>query len=220
MIFGIPSYRRPQCKTIDTLKNLGFLDTEIVVALQDESDVSEYKAVHPNTKYIYRKTDCAAGNRNTLLSALPRPLILLDDDISSFSVKVPNRNFKAIQDGFALKSLLYHIIQIAQINNCALIGCAPTSNDIIAKRRAEYSFDCLLQGTFLIVLKKINFNEKWKMVEDYELCLRLIRKNGSNNGGMHERYENNELPLWISRLDAIFPEFQMNKSKTGGYVKF
>jgi hypothetical protein len=86
------------------------------------------------------------------------------------------------------------------------------------------------------MLEPIKFNEKWKMVEDYEIALRTIRrgghtlrsnwlsvrkpKNGTNKGGLHERYASGELKEWISRLAQVYPEFKPNKDKTGGYVRF
>ncbi len=86
------------------------------------------------------------------------------------------------------------------------------------------------------MLDNIMFNEKWKMVEDYEIALRTIRKgghtlranalcarkpkNGTNEGGLHERYVNGELGKWIARLALVYPEFKPNKDKTGGHIKF
>lgn len=236
MMFGIPSYKRPECKTVDTLLSLGIPAKDIRVGLQDWTQLDDYVAVHPQIQYIVKSADCAAGNRNTLIDALEKPLILLDDDVTSFAVKKPGHNFKTEKDGTALLRMYEEMIAVAEENHCGIIGCSPTTNDIIAKRRPEYSFDCLLQGTFLIILGEIRFNDKWKMVEDYEICLRYIRRgghtlranrlacnkpqNGSNDGGLHERYANHELPAWINRLSAIYPEFKANKERTGGYLKF
>ena len=59
----------------------------IYVSLQKDEQLNEYRAVHPHVNYICREADCAAGNRNTLIDAVGAPLILLDDDITSFVVK-------------------------------------------------------------------------------------------------------------------------------------
>ena len=72
------------------------------------------------------------------------------------------------------------------------------------------------------------------MVEDYELSLRTIYngfhvlrdnfscaekpKNATNEGGMHERYMNNELPIWLKRLQKKYPLFKANKNLTGGNI--
>lgn len=236
MIFGIPSYKRPECKTIDMLLGYGIAPNDIYVSLQTEEEVDQYKAIHPTVNYIFREADCAAGNRNTLLMTIGAPIALLDDDITSMAVKLPGHNFRRLEDGKSLLNGISEITDIAKENKCSLVGIAATTNDIIARSRERYTFDCLLQGSFLIFLDTVLFNEKWKMVEDYEISLRIIRqgrhilranafsankpKNGTNLGGLHDRYANGELRTWISRLSQVYPEFKPNKDRTGGHIKF
>ena len=236
MTFGIPSYKRPECKTIDMLFGYGISADDIYVSLQSKSEVDLYKAVHPTVHYVYREADCAAGNRNTLLMTVGAPIVLLDDDITSIAVKLPGHNFRRLNDGKTLLNGISEITDLAKENKCAIAGVAATTNDLIARSRERYSFDCLLQGSFLIFLEDILFNEKWKMVEDYELSLRVVRsgkhilrangfsankpKNGTNPGGLHDRYASGELRTWITRLSQVYPEFKPNKDRTGGHIKF
>ena len=201
--YGIPSYARPQCKTVDTLLKAGVKTENIYVSLQDESQITEYKKWHPDVNFLFRKADCAAGNRNTILAHVPLPLILLDDDISSITIKLPGRNFKSAYEKERWLPILEKAITVAKENRCSIIGIAPTANSIIAANRRQYSFDVLLQGSFLVVLETIRFDDRWKMCEDFELSLRTIRhghtmrinhmsvnkpRNGTNSGGMHELY--------------------------------
>ena len=87
LIYGIPSYHRPECRTVKTLLNAGIEPERIVVSLQDKSDVATYREKYPSVRFIFRETDCASGNRNTLLENIDaRPICLLDDDIRGFSM--------------------------------------------------------------------------------------------------------------------------------------
>lgn len=236
MKFGIPSYHRPECKTVDTLIAGGIDPSDIFVALQGKKEVERYKELHPNVNFLLREADCAAGNRNTLIDALETPFVLLDDDITSIAEKLPGGNFRGAEWRKIVSDRIPRAIETAEENGCQIIGIAPTTNSMVARGRGEYSYDCVLQGSFLVMLEPIKFNEKWKMVEDYEIALRTIRrgghtlranwlsvrkpKNGTNQGGLHERYASGELQTWISRLAQVYPEFKPNKDKLGGYVRF
>lgn len=234
--YGIASYKRPECKTIDMLVSAGISEKNIYVSLQEESQVDEYKRNHPNVQYIVKNADCAAGNRNTLIDTLSAPYVLLDDDCNSIAIKRPGQQFKKATKKAEFEPWLEKAVLEAQKNHCQLVGVAATTNDLVARGRNEYSYDVLLQGSFLIILADgIRFDDHWKMVEDYELSLRVIMrghtlranyisvfkpKNGTNKGGLHERYMNGELPKWIARLEKSYPLFKANKAKTGGSVRF
>ena len=234
--YCIASYNRPKCATVDTLLNAGICAEDIYVSLQKEGQLQKYKEIHPNIRYIVRDADCAAGNRNTLIDEVGAPLILLDDDITSFAIKQNGKNFKRAEKFEDFSVLLDKAVDEAKLNKCAVVGISANTNDLVARRRQEYSYDVLLQGSFLVVLNDgVRFDDRWKMVEDYELSIRVILKshtlranylsvnkpkNGENEGGLHERYANGELPQWIERLEKCYPIFKANKQKTGGQIKF
>lgn len=232
--YGIPSYRRPECKTIDTLVRLGVKEEDIFVSLQEDCQ-KEYEKFHAGVNYLHRKADCAAGNRNTLIENMIVPFILLDDDITGFAIREPKSNFKRISEIKAFEDEVVSAINLANENKVSLIGASANANGLVAKGRARYSFDCLLQGSLLVFLDNIFFDTAWKMVEDYELSLRVIKnshtlrmnqvtalkpKNGTNKGGLHDRYASGELPLWTARLARKYPYFKPNKDYTGGRVSF
>lgn len=234
--YGIASFRRPECKTIDTLVRAGVSLEDICVALQDRAELNAYRAKHPDVRYIVREADCAAGNRNTLIGAMGAPVVLMDDDISSFAIKRPGTNFKRVVKREEFEPEFVRAIEEATANRCCLMGVAATGNDLVARGRSEYSYDVLLQGSFVVVLKDgVRFDERWKMVEDYELSLRAILhghtlranyisvnkpQNGTNAGGLHDRYARGELTGWIEMLAKQYPMFKPNKAKTGGQVRF
>lgn len=235
MIYGIASYRRPQCRTVKTLLEAGIPAENIVISVQDEEDLAEYSKIHKGIRIIYRKADSAAGNRNTLLREIKqRPICLLDDDISSIGYRVTAKGFRVCTD--RALAMIDEACAEAQKNGCLVAGVAPTGNNIIASARDTMSVDVLLQGSFLVFLGDEVFDERYKMVEDYELCLRIISrgdhtirfnhfvankpKNGTNAGGLHDRYASGELPRWINRLERQYSIFKANAAKTGGCIKW
>lgn len=234
--YGIPSYKRPQCKTVDMLVRAGVDKSNIYVSLQDHSQLEEYKAVHPDIHYIVRNADCAAGNRNTLMDELGAPIVLMDDDLSSVAIKYAGRNFKSIYNKDEWEQILEQAIAEAKENNCVIIGVAANTNDIIAKNRRKYDYDSLLQGSFLVVLEQLRFDESWKAIDDYELSLRVIannrhtlrintmsackRQNCTNQGGCYEVYKEHPPQEWIFKLERKYPFFKANKTYTGGSVNW
>lgn len=235
MIYAIASYHRSECRTVKTLLEAGVAKKDIVVALQDEADIPLYKANYPDIRFIFRKADCAAANRNTLLDEIKeRPICLLDDDIVSFNYFTEDGRFLA-DTKKGLASLNCFVEKCA--NNCAVAGVSPVDNGIIARNRPEISVDNLLQGSVLIFFSPdLRFDERFKMVEDYELALRVIYrgehtlrgnyiaankpKNGTNAGGLHDRYTRGELPFWLNLLHKKYPMFKVNKNKTGGDIQW
>ena len=232
MIYGIASYKRPECRTVKTLIEAGVAKGNIIVSTQTENDYAEYKAKLP-CEVIYEAGDSAAKNRNTLLNYAKERIILLDDDIVSFHRFTDGKWKKDTEGGLeSLEAMFY----TAETNRCCAFGVSPNSNGIITRNRYEYDINVLLQGTVIGVLdNSIRFNEKWKMIEDYELSLRLMRngktiirgnyicagkpKNGTNEGGLHERYASGQLRHWIEALERTYPEFKANKNKDGGQLR-
>jgi len=232
MIFGIPSYKRPNCQTVSTLLKAGVDKARIVISVQSESDYSEYKKLH-DVEVIFKEADCAAGNRNTLLEYAKEPILLLDDDIRSFALYTDG---KWKTDTEAALRGIERLFEVARENHSCVFGVSPNTNAIITRARYEYDYDCLLQGTVIGVLdNSVRFDARWKMVEDYEFSLRMIRqnkhvlrgnyyaankpKNGSNEGGLHDRYKEGQLPHWIRKLHQIYNEFEPNKNFDGGQIR-
>lgn len=100
------------------------------------------------------------------------------------------------------------------------------------KKGETYSFNTLLQGglNFVIKSEEIKFDEKWDMLEDYELNLRMIRQGyiiarvnnivpnkslmGKEKGGMYDRYQRGEQELWLRRLVNKYPDMVTKKDRT------
>ena len=232
MKYGIASYHRPECKTVETLLKCGVAASDIIISTQSLEDYKQYKEKHA-VEVIYAEKDCAGGNRNTILDAVNEPVVLLDDDITNF-VCYNGKSFKTSEN--VLLEAVEKMTRICKENNIKLAGISATTNSLCRVDRDDVSLRTLLQGSFLLFMDNgIRFDERWKMVEDYELSLKLIRrgqlvarfndycavkpKNGTNSGGMHDRYERGELKLWIAQLGKVYPIFKPNKDMTGGRVK-
>lgn len=230
MIYGIASYNRQDVRTLKTLLEAGVEKKDIVISTQCEKDYYEYRKAH-DVRILYRKTDCAGGNRNTILDAFcGEDILLLDDDITSFCVFSEGR-FRKNNAGF-IKRVPW-MFSFSRKNGATLFGVSATENNLTRKARFEFDFKVLLQGSVIgFINQKIRFDERFKMLEDYELSLREQKscgltmrfndysiykpKNGTNKGGMNDRYKKNELPFWVDALKRRHPEFLPNKDKNGG----
>ena len=235
MIWGIASYKRPECRTLRTLLEAGVNREDIVVSTQCVSDYEEYKKRH-NVRILYRETDCAAGNRNTILDEYKNEdVLLLDDDITSFFVF---KDCRYLKDDKMFVEKIPWMFKFSRENGATVFGISATDSNLVRLNRYQYDFKVLLQGTVLGINResKILFDERFKMLEDYELSIRASKrngytmrfndfcagkpKNGTNEGGLHERYENRELKHWVEVLCKFHREFKPNKTRTGGMAVF
>ncbi len=234
MIFGIPSYKRPQCKTAHMLLENGIDKHDIVISVQTREDRDAYKKLH-DVEIIYGEADCAAGNRNTILKYVGQPVILMDDDVYGINVYYETeRKFKR-NTAEALSNVKYMEDEARKIH-AQVFGIAANSNVIIRGARYKTDINVLLQGTFIGIMNSaLRFNTSYKVVDDYELCCRIIKqggttlrfndfscakpKNTSNAGGCKERYENGELQKTIKRMSKEYSFFVPNKHYDGGALK-
>lgn len=93
ILYGISSYHRPQCRTAQTLLDMGIPADSILIHLNAEEDIPAYEAVWGGAVELrYAKGNCVACNRNGLIRAAHGgELVLLDDDVKSFKKLNPNR---------------------------------------------------------------------------------------------------------------------------------
>lgn len=237
MIYAIASYHRPKCRTVKALLDADVPKENIVISLQDESEIEEYKKYHDDIKIIYRKGSCLSENRNTILDEIPeRPICLLDDDITSFCY-YDKKNSKFITDTKKSLSMIDDLTKISIENNCEFFGISANANAIITANRPEISIDILCQGTVLIMLSdSLRYDVKQKMVQDYEICLRTIYQgkhllrgnyiaankpqNGTNEGGLHDEYKRKENLYWHKVLAKKYPIYKINKKGNGGTIQW
>ncbi len=244
IIYGIASFHRPLCKTYKFLRKIGVDNRRIIISLNDPKDYERYEEANPGANIIVCNGNSAASNRNNILKKVQGKCILLDDDIYSIKIyEQRQKQYGVYRTGNAktLEEIFTECFIDAEKNKAAIFGINATSNGIITKRRIDtwgsYTPDVMIQGTLVgVVDPNIRFDESFLMVEDYELSCRVISigahtlranticaekpKNGTNEGGLHERYENGELPYWIDKLCNKYPSIvRPNKKREGVIMK-
>jgi hypothetical protein len=245
--YGIASYHRPECRTYKTLIDMGIPRENITISLNDLSDYEEYKKRYPETRVIYREGNCVACNRNNLLDnhRIGTKLIILDDDIISFRkwtkenatskygklVKLDKKEFEEI-----LEECFSETIKIG--NN--KFGNYAISNTMMIKGTIEsqgiYSVNKMFQGCFcgFIVDKESRFNEEYKVLDDYELILRDIKKGkyilrrndlvsdtpkmGTSTGGYYDLYKQGIQEKYMSKLLKEYPNMFKAKKNCSGII--
>lgn len=229
MKIAIPSYKRPECLTVNTLISAGIAPEDIYIGVQTEDDYEAYKALHSEVNFIKGEADCCAGNRNNLVSALGTPLILMDDDITGFAMW-DGKDFKRNTEQ-AIKEL----VEIAEKTKYALVGISPSSNGLVRQGRKTASYDTLIQGSFMILRANRRFNINYKVIDDYEMSCAMVKDhlpvlrlnnycaikkgNTKTKGGCYEQYQNGGLKKYLMLLEAEYSFFKPNKDYTGGSIK-
>lgn len=239
--YAIASYHRPKCKTYHALKECGIEDERIVTSLNDSNDFNSYvEALGSKAQIITRHGNNVASNRNNILNQFENgaKIILLDDDIRDFRKWEEKQGNKCgtLKKITELDKIFDDVFLFMQKNNIHFMGCLPTTNlmNISKLNRIgeQYSYNTLLQGglNFVIKSEEIKFDEKWDMLEDYELNLRMIRQGyiiarinnivpnkslmGKEKGGMYDRYQRGEQKLWLRRLVKKYPDMVTKKDRT------
>lgn len=239
--YAIASYHRPKCKTYHALKECGIEDERIVISLNDSNDFKTYvEALGSQAQIITRRGNNVASNRNNILNYFENgaKIILLDDDIRDFRKWEEKQGNKcgAQKKITELDKTFNEVFSFMQKNNIHFMGCLPTTNNMnianMLRKGETYSFNTLVQCGLCFVIKseEIKFDEKWDMLEDYELNLRMIRQGyiiarinnivpnksymGKEKGGMYDRYQRGEQELWLRRLVKKYPDMVTKKDRT------
>lgn len=243
IIFGIPSYHRPDCTTYKYLLGLGIRNDNIIIGLNDPKDYKEYKRKHPKANFIINKGNSASFNRNRLLDHINKQCVLLDDDIRTIrkNKKSSTSKYGKLKDlqSSEILPLFQSLFDYTEKCNGKIFGVCATDNTMTMKSRLDtwglYTPDVVIQGTIMgIVDKELRFDEDFLMVEDYELSCRIIKsgshtirrndlcamkpKNGTNTGGLHERYENGELEFWLDKACKKYKFLRKNNQQTGAKI--
>lgn len=172
----IPSYKRcGSVSTLDFLHGEIFTANDIIISTQTESDFNAYrKAYKGKATIIYREGNCVGDNRNTLLQYCQKhginKAMMLDDDISSIRFINGGRATTPEQ----VYSLFSSCFAVAEKADAPLWGCYWVANNLFMKKSVTIS---LLVGTCLGFLDtSVQFNPKYRIKEDAELCLRWLRQ--------------------------------------------
>lgn len=172
----IPSYQRAgRASTIDFLRGGVYGCEDIIVSTQTEDDYQAYKKAYAGkATIIYREGNSVGDNRNTLLEWAQKNgvsfAVMLDDDVKSIRFINGSRATTAKQ----VHELFVRCFRIASGEGSPLWGCYPCDNRLSMKPSVKCT---LLTGACMGFLDmSIRFDNRYRIKEDYELSLRLMRQ--------------------------------------------
>lgn len=230
MRYGISSYHRPSCKTYKTLIDIGANPNDITICVNDDKDYEKYSKLYPNV--IYVDGNCVATNRNHLLSISDGEVVLLDDDIRSFK-RLVSKNTKSgvgwqkINDINELENIIKECFDALEETGAVTFGVYSMENAEWALesviRDGKYSYNKLYQGGFCGFRTPVReYDESFRVLDDYELVLRLISqgklslrrndliasKNGMGNdeGGYYNLYRQGIQQFFGRKLVMKYPD--------------
>ena len=195
MLVAIPSKGRAgQTTTNKILPNIGTF-------FIPESEYHQYKGIIKNLKCVPKEVQGITATRNWILkNSDDQWVVFLDDDAKNVGwTKLEERKAIKIEEkseGFWFEEFL-KCFDLTEQMNFKMWGVKTE-----AAPRSVYPYKPILTKTYLTAscMGMINdgeyyFNEKYKVKEDYEICLRHIRDKGGILGIRYLHWENEH---WIT----------------------
>lgn len=185
--YGITSYHRPECITLNMLLKMGIPKERIIITLNDPNDYDTYMKLYGDTcKVILRAGDNDSFNRNTVLNSFKTGdrVCLLDDDLISIKKLVPKNNkvgfgFRKIETRAELEAMLDECFNECEKVGSRFFGFYQVSNNGWMKNAIDkdgiWSNKKLFQGGFWgFINSDLRFDESYFLQGDYEIILRQI----------------------------------------------
>lgn len=227
----IPSYLRADTQSTVELLSGAYGPDEIILSTQTREDYAQYSAKWGHkAMVIYRDGHSVGDNRNTLLKWCEEngvtQAIMLDDDISGIQMS----NKEVLKDAQSIRRLFESCIKTAQQCKATVFGSYPVSNPLMMS--STVTINNIMIGTFLGILDtSLRFDTRYRVKEDYELCLRVMSKGGNvvrfNNFAPRARHKSSggcladfndtaRYPIYAQMLMEQYPQFiKANQSKVG-----
>lgn len=179
--FAIPSYKRSEEQlTLSYLEEMGYSKDDIYISTQTLDDYNKYSEKYSKRAHIiYNEGNCVSDNRNTLLDYFPegQRIIMLDDDIKYIGTLKGKKIEPFTKEELA--KFINDAFNYCEKNHALIWGGYPVENYYFMKRTIDKKN--LLIGTILgIINSKYRFNNEFKIKEDFELCLHMM-KDGYNS---------------------------------------
>jgi hypothetical protein len=227
----IPSYQRADTQSTVELLAGAYGRDEIILSTQTKEDYEQYRAKwRSKATVIYREGHSVGDNRNTLLRWCEengvKQAIMLDDDISGMQMY----NKEVLKDGQSVRKLFETCFKIAQQCKATVFGSYPVSNPLMMS--STVTVNNIMIGTFLGILDtSLRFDARYRVKEDYELCLRVMSQGGNvlrfNNMAPRARHKSqggcladfndvSRYPIYAQMLMEQYPQYvKANQSKVG-----
>ncbi|HNX02203.1 MAG TPA: hypothetical protein PLE33_05880 [Candidatus Cloacimonas sp.] len=174
MKIAIPSYRRPNVKTLELLKE--FSKEEVFIFVHDAEDYAKYQINAGRAQIIQTNAPQGIVNqRNFILDYFPEgeKIIMLDDDIK----KVKKLINKRLSSNVSVKQFFSFGFSLCTAHNYKLWGVYPIANSFFMK--PKLSNHHFIIGTLTgIINNKLRYDSNLKVKEDYDFTLQNIIKFG------------------------------------------
>ena len=174
MKIAIPSYRRPNAKTLNLLKE--FSKEDIFIFVHDDKDFYSYQRNSDLAQII--KTDQLLGivnQRNFILDYFDKgeKIVVLDDDVNKICKLVNNR----LQDVNKIKDFFNFSFELCESKGMKLWGVYPIDNPFFMSMKASERH--FIIGTLTgIIVDDLRYDPVLKVKEDYDFTLQNIIKFG------------------------------------------
>ena len=243
-VIAIPSYKRAETlrdKSLALLKKYGIEPHRIYIFVANKDEAAVYKSALDAKSYnkIVVGVPKIGPQRNFISDYFPvgKPLIHMDDDVSSFIEWSPSarRNETELKD---LKALIRRGFDECRRANCSLWGIYPAANGYFMKK--EHTTDLrFVIGTFNGCFNPGTKGPKGVKLalemdkEDYERSIRFYLRDGAvirlrdvapktayytEKGGNQEFRTMETVAAGAKKLVAMFPDLcSLNLTKKSGY---
>ena len=243
-VIAIPSYKRAETlrdKSLAMLKKYGIEPKRIFIFVANKDEEKAYKEILDPKSYhkIVVGVPKIGPQRNFISDYFPvgKPLIHMDDDISSFIQWSPSakRNEMELKD---LKEVIRRGFDECQRSHCSLWGIYPAANGYFMKK--EHTTDLrFIIGTFNGCFNPGTKGPKGVKLalemdkEDYERSIRFYLRDGAvirlrdiapktayytEKGGNQEFRTMETVAAGAKKLVEMFPELcSLNLTKKSGY---
>lgn len=173
----IPSYKRSH-----DLKGKDYFTMAQYVVPQSQEQ--EYKSVVGNRVIVIpddRDGDIVS-KRNWILENIPRPLIMIDDDVSHLNIWDKRNDEEYLKEEFPkelLPELFEHMLQVAEDFGVKMWGLAQNGDDRSYKEFIPFNLSNIVLGPFQGHLDHpLKFDPRVGSKDDYDMSLQQLHRYG------------------------------------------
>lgn len=234
-VYQIPSYDRADRQaTVGVLHALGIPKKDIWIGVDDEAQYALYRDAVGDmaTVLICNSTNCAEARAS--MQSRTRDgerIVTLDDDIRAFSQYVDDRHLQPITDRAEFEKTIDSSFRFAQAHNAPVWGGYPVVNPYFMSRTIDLRNVTLATFMGIVNGPDVRFDPEWRVKEDYELCLRVMRA-GKNcvrynflvaeavhhtPGGAMRQWSSGQDEVFTARLCREFPDLVAPAKSAAGF---
>lgn len=177
----IPSYKRA-----GTVEGYEYFKTAKIVVPEAQRD--EYASFYDVKRLIVIPDDCDGSigkKRNWILANIPRPLLMIDDDVSGVTMTEGGEAFKVTGkaqqmipvESKAVSGIIDNIFNMAFEAGCVMCGINVNTDGRNYQQYVPFSFKNMILGPFCGHLDHdLKYDLRMGSKEDYDMCLQVLNK--------------------------------------------